>query len=264
MHDAPELVFMTGETMFESGFSERSAAAVLGLALAVSWPARAAAQAAPEPAAPAAESAPAPGSIQLTSKPKMDLATPAPAPPEGRTYRYHEGFYTRVGVGFGGLFNNKSNGSISSSTGGLALTYELLIGGSPAPGFTIGGGALGEVQLSGNWDVDESEPLGNVGVDASGNLTTLVVGPFVDGFPNASGPFHLGGALGLGVGTVKLQGESRTPLGIGGAFWAGWDVWVAPEWSMGARLRLDGMYGKDGDFSANTVAASMMLSVLYN
>src|SRR4051812_48623912 len=240
-------VIMRGETMLDSGFLERSAAAVLGLALVVSLPGRAAAQAVPEPAAPAAGPAAAPGSIQLTSKPKIDLATPAPAPPEGRTYRVHEGFYTRVGVGLGGLFNSKSGNSISSNTGGMSLTYEVLIGGSPAPGFTIGGGVLGGVQLSGNWDVDESDRLSNVAIDTSGNLSTLVVGPFVDGFPNSSGPLHLGGAVGLGVGTVNLQGERSTPIGLGGAFWAGWDVWVAPEWSMGGRLRVDGMYGKDGD-----------------
>ena len=249
--------------MFDSGFMGRAGAA-LGLALAVSLPGRAAAQTAPEPAAPAAEPAPPAGSIQLTSKPKIDLATPPPAPPEGRTFHVHEGFYTRVGVGMGGLFNSKSNGAIDTNTGGLSLTYEVLIGGCPAPGFAIGGGALGGVQLSGNWDVDESDRLGNLNVDAGGNLTTLVVGPFVDGFPNASGPLHLGGAVGFGVGSVNLQGQSYTPLGIGGAFWAGWDVWVAPEWSMGGRLRLDGMYGKDGDLSASSVGGSVMFSVLYN
>jgi hypothetical protein len=228
--------------MFDSRLLERSGRTLLALALAVSGSGRAAAQTAP----------------------KMNLATPAPAPPEGREYHLHEGFYTRVGVGMGGLFNSKSSGSFSSNTGGMSLSFELLIGGSPAPGFAIGGGVLGGVQLTGTWDVNEGDGLENVDVNANGNLLTLVIGPFVDGFPGAAGPFHLGGAVGLGVGSVSVQDERRTPLGVGGAFWAGWDVWVAPEWSLGGRLRLDGMYGKDGEVNASSVGASVMFSVLYH
>ena len=77
-------------------------------------------------------------------------------------------------------------------------------------------------------------------------------------------PLHLGGAVGLGVGSLNVQDKRRTPLGVGGAFWAGWDVWVAPEWSLGGRLRVDGMYGKDGDVNASSVGASVMFSVLYH
>jgi len=257
--------------MFDSRLPGRSGGALLALALAVSGSGRAAAQAAPEPApavpepaAPGAQPTPAAGEIQLANKPKMNLATPPPRAPEGREYHLHEGFYTRVGVGLGGLFNSKSNGSFSSNTGGMSLTYEVLIGASPAPGFAIGGGVLGGVQLTGTWDVNESDRLENVDVDANGNLLTLVIGPFVDGFPDAAGPLHLGGAVGLGVGSLNVQDERRTPLGVGGAFWAGWDVWVAPEWSLGGRLRVDGMYGKDGDVNASSVGASVMFSVLYH
>src|SRR5688572_4224126 len=88
-------------------------AVVLGVCF-VFMPGRARAQSATTPAAPPAAAdatgaAPAEeprGHINLTgSSPTIDLSTPKPPGPVGRTYRQHEGFYVRVGGGIGSLLS---------------------------------------------------------------------------------------------------------------------------------------------------------------
>jgi len=247
-------------------FVPQAGAGLTGLALALSIAGAASAQApaAPvEPASPAvdpASPAPAEGSIQLEKKPLIDLTTPPPPPPEVRTFQQHEGFYTRVDVGVGALFTAKSSGPLDVSTGGMTFTYDVLIGAGPAPGITLGGAAIGSIQLTGDWENDTDINVG------SGNLITLVLGPFVDGFPDSKGGFHMGGSAGLGFATFDVGevDDAISAIGLGGAFWTGWDVWVAPEWSMGALVRIDAIYAKDGDITASSAGASFMFNVLYN
>src|SRR5262245_8488410 len=112
----------------------------------------------PEPA-PAGNAEPAPaqpsGHMNLTGAPSMDLSTPPPPEPVGRTYHQHEGFYMRLGGGFGYLAANAETDTIDLESSGVTLDFEALAGGSPGPGFAIGGGVLGSLQLSGDWESDD-------------------------------------------------------------------------------------------------------------
>lgn len=216
-----------------------------------------------EPAAVEGGSEPEPH-INLTGdSPKIDLATPPPPAPVGRQYRQHEGFYVRVGAGLGSLLSaNIETDAFEASSGGVALELEALVGGSPASGLTLGGGLLAGLQLSGDWDAD-----GIVG-SQSADLTTIIVGPFADGYPHPRGGWHFGGLLGLA--NVAYQGpggdDGSDALGIGGAGWAGYDAWVAPEWSIGGSLRLDALRAtnSDDDVTISKVGLTLALSVLYN
>jgi len=192
----------------------------------------------------------------------MDLSTTAPPPPQVRSYQQHEGFYTRVDIGVGALLSGQSGGPIEASTGGLTGAYDVLIGAGPAPGITLGGAAIGSFQLSGDWTLNDNEDI----TLGSGDILTLVVGPFIDAFPDSKGGFHVGGSAGLGFATFDVSGtdDGASGLGAGGAFWTGWDVWIAPEWSMGGLLRIDALYAKDDDVSVSSVGLSLMFSVLYN
>jgi hypothetical protein len=77
------------------------------------------------------------------------------------------------------------------------------------------------------------------GIEAypGGGIGILVIGPFIDIFPNPTGGFHLGGELGLaGVG---LKGNDSTLSGGGGgAIWAGYGGWASSQWSIGGLVRL--------------------------
>lgn len=217
----------------------------------------------PEPQEEAAVNAEPEHKIQLTKRrPMIDLATPEPAAPEGRTYHEHDGLSVRVNVGLGTLLSAKASadGPADATTGGLTLAYDLLIGGAPSPGFVLGGGISGALQLSGDWELDSGAKLGG------GNLNTFVIGPFAEGYPDPNGGLHFGGLVGLARlgGDTSSATESLSAVGVGGAFWAGTGVWVAPEWSMGGLIRLDAATGKDSDVSVTAVGLSVMFSVLYN
>jgi hypothetical protein len=93
-----------------------------------------------------------------------------------------------------------------------------------------------------------------------------VIGPFAQGYPDPHGNLHFGGMLGLarlGADTSG-PGDGLSAIGVGGAFWAGTGVWVAPDWSVGGLVRLDAATGKDDDVSLTSVGLSVMFSVLYN
>jgi len=202
--------------------------------------------------------------INLTDpSPTIDLSTPRPGPPVGREYRQHEGFYVRVGGGLGTLLSADVDADgLESSSSGVTLELEALVGGSPASGLTLGGGALASLQLSGEWEAD-----GIVG-SQSADLTTIIIGPFADGHPHPRGGFHVGGLLGLASVAFEAPGggEGSDALGVGGAGWLGYDTWVAPEWSIGGSLRLDALRAtnSDDDLTISKIGATLSISVLYN
>jgi hypothetical protein len=216
---------------------------------------------APESGAP--ESSPRPH-INLTGRsPMIDLTTPPPPAPVGRTYRQHEGLYIRVGGGIGSLLSaNIDQAGFESSSDGVSLELEALVGGSPASGLTIGGGVLAGFQLSGEWDATQLAGSQNA------DLTSILIGPFADGYPHPRGGFHLGGLIGLA--SVGFEGPGggggSDAIGVGGAGWLGYDLWVAPEWSMGGSLRLDALRAtnSDDDVTISKVGATLSISVLYN
>jgi hypothetical protein len=241
--------------------------AALSAATAVFLSGVASAQAPAEETSPApaeAEAAPAeaPPAINLTGSPSIDLSTPKPGPPVAREFHQHEGFYLRLNAGLGTLLSaNIDTVAGEVSSGGLTLNYDLLIGGSPAPGFTIGGGLLGGLQLSGDWELE------GTGVSGSGELSTLIIGPFADGYFDPKRGWHMGGLAGLARVAFDVGGsDDGTALGFGGAFWTGYDAWVAPEWSIGGLLRLDALRAtnSDDDVTVTEVGLTLMFSVLYN
>jgi hypothetical protein len=248
------------------GWVRSGALLMAGSFFTLGLPGTAQAQTAPAPAdAPdAAEPAEPSPHIDLTgNSPTIDLSTPPPPAPVERTFRRHEGFYLRVGGGLGVLSADfdQDNG-LDASSGGTSLELEALVGGSPASGLSIGGGLLAGLQLGGEWDADD------VVGETSADLTTLLIGPFADGYPHPGGGWHFGGLLGLA--SVSFDGpgggNGSDALGVGGAGWAGYDVWVGPEWSIGAALRIDALRAtnSDDDVTISKVGGTLSVSVLYN
>jgi hypothetical protein len=210
------------------------------------------------PPVPSAPPAPSPAPPPMNFGASMDLSQPAPPPLGQRTYHWHDGFYARVDGGLGTLLhtNISGTGGADVSASGLTLGYDLLLGGSIAPGFTLGGTLLGSLQLSGNWEASGRSV-------STASLDTLIIGPFAEGYPNPEGGLHFGGALGLARAGLDLPGGIAA-YGVGGAFWAGSDVWVAPDWSIGGLLRLDALYAKDNDAKVSSIGLTLMFSVLFN
>jgi hypothetical protein len=217
---------------------------------------------APQPtleAAPASEPAselPPPSELPPDDRAgrKMDLrVAESPAPTQRKAY-VHEGFYLRAGVGPGFLYSSISDRveDETGDTGAFAIAADLMVGGSPAPGLAMGVGALAHVGMGGRVDGE-----------STGALFHLNVGPFFDAFPNDKGAFHLGVLVG---GTMVALGSSISPQsplwGGGGAAMLGWDIWVAPEWSVGAQLQSGGSYATGKDAGTGIFHANLMITIL--
>jgi hypothetical protein len=168
----------------------------------------------------------------------------------------HDGFYLRLALGLGRLgasftsdHSNDLGGSVDGSLAHGAVTFELGVGGTPAPGLVIGGAlyvsGAGDVtthDLTVNGSRASDEHLDNVGV--------ALLGPFVDYYIDAKLGWHVQGALGLASVNVTEGTRTEGPLvgeqitrkhdtgGLGFMVGGGYEWWIAKQWSMGALLRL--------------------------
>jgi hypothetical protein len=210
------------------------------------------------PARPAAPAAPPP--------PRISLETAPVAAPVRRTYHLHEGFYLRTSLGFGDYrasFSDGNHTNQSFTEHGNTIALDLLIGGSPSPGVSIGGGLLLEPLFSADYDRN--------GAGGHDGFSTLL-GPFIDGFPDATKGWHLGGLLGLAAQSFQdvnaSGGNTAHAAGLGGAAWFGYDFWLAGEWAMGPQLRLMGTHTNDtksgDDVSAWARSFTLGVSAVFN
>lgn len=213
--------------------------------------------------APAVASAQTPPTPPEPPRGKIDLTTPAPAPPVPRSYRMHDGFYLRGSVGFGSLGasfdTDDPRGDVSGA--GFSLGLDLMIGGSPSPGLALGGALLAQGAFSAEFERDDQWA-------GDRSLSVVLLGPFIDGFPRANKGWHFGGMMGLATANIEEDGAdglNRT-AGFGGAAWFGHDFWVADEWSVGPMFRLTGTLTRDGDrdVNASTFSALFLFTALHH
>ncbi len=231
----------------------------------------------PPPSAPPPSAPPAIQLVPATEKPArpvIDLSTPAVGPAVGRKYHLHEGFYLRASVGFGDYRASFTDNATFHSPNGVgapganytehggSMSLDLLIGGSPSPGVSVGGALLLEPLFGADYD--------RSGTGTHGGFATLV-GPFIDGFPDATKGWHLGGMVGFAAQSfqsLNSGGDTRHAGGIGGAAWFGYDFWVAGEWAIGPQLRLMGMRTNDtrsdADISAWARSFTLGMSAVFN
>jgi len=200
---------------------------------------------APAPAAPVASGAPAPAAVPSQVPyyyvpPVQGMAgvaaqppPPPPPPPEDLTVYRHDGFFARVslGVGYQNAHVEPSltpEGSVlqqfgSGSANGAAVHSELLLGGTPTPGFVVGSGLM-------NWNLRKN-----------GRVVDFLVLPlFVNYYLDAEGPWFLQGFVGIGTGTLGRRSAARNSKAAGLALGAGggWETWVGEQGSLGLALRL--------------------------
>jgi hypothetical protein len=193
------------------------------------------------------------------------VATPPPAPLEPRTRHYHDGFYLRLSTGpaLEGVSSSSGDSKVSTFGGGFA--FDILMGGTPAPGLVVGGGLV--TQAAPDPGQTASGPsLPGLGQQATGGVGLVLLGPMIDVFPNPNQGFHMGALLGLaGIG---LKGnDDKLSGGVGVSAWLGYGDWVAADWSLGGLIRFtaagtkrtigspevdvsDGAWGLAAEFSA--------------
>ena len=221
----------------------------------------------PPPQAPPIQQA-YPQAPPASAPPTIDLSTPAPGEPVQRSYHFHEGFYLRASVGFGyyyGSFSDGNRTNLDFNQHGGSMSLDLLIGGSPSPGLSLGAGILVD-PLFGTEYSREGHELGSHGG------VSMLIGPFIDAFPAPTKGWHLGGLIGLAgqsFQNVNATSDGRQrAAGIGGAAWFGYDFWVASEWAAGPQFRAMGAYTSDTksgeDVTSFASSFDLGVSIVFN
>jgi hypothetical protein len=197
------------------------------------------------PAAPAhAPPAPAyaPPAYAPAQSPAVVYVRPAPPPPPKVGVHLHDGFYLRMSFGMGpgkGTFTQKSEGYEPDEYkfAGLGAAFDVMVGGSPLPGFVIGGAVVGHTII------DPSVKLNGTALTTGNsqyayNMSTF--GAFVAIYPDPKLGFNFHGLAGVGTISVKAGDATVTPEPVGLALMggAGYDFWIADQWSMGPDFRL--------------------------
>ncbi len=188
---------------------------------------------------------------------RITLVSQAPTTTQ-RTYHRHDGFYLRgsVGVGrtLGGMEADSDNASQSVDFKGAGLGIDLMAGYSPMPGFAVGGGVMSDLAFGADLSKD--------GSGGAADTTSLLAGAFIDGFPNANGPWHLGGMVGLAVLSLPSANLVDTGYGIGGSVFAGYDAWVSSDVALGGLLRftLARTSGSQDDWDATSGHGALTLA----
>ncbi len=137
-----------------------------------------------------------------------------------------------MGLGGGYAKFDGSFGATDAKISGGGPALELLIGGALTPGVVLGGGF---VFMSLN-----KPTLTARGTDSESNndLSYGIIGLFGDFYPDPNGGFHFGGMLGFANAIPDTNsGNTASVSGAGAYLGAGYDFWIADQWSVGPNAR---------------------------
>ncbi|HET9953521.1 MAG TPA: hypothetical protein VFQ61_03405 [Polyangiaceae bacterium] len=203
---------------------------------------------------------------------------PPPVPAPDPSVRRHDGFYLRLGLGAGTIAARIDSpapyGKLNASGGGVGL--EIALGGTVAEGLVIGGGLYVQAASQVRWKGDGLRSFTEGRTSLTGQEGGVsVLGVLVDYYPNPRDGFHVQGALGIGSlnfgrDSNRVPSEDWTGGGGGLMLGAGYEFWVAPQWSLGGlgRLLMVGgtLRGEDSsaEFDARGVALSLIVAATHH
>lgn len=152
----------------------------------------------------------------------------------------HDGFYLRAALGGGYGKTSVRTDRVSQpdvSLSGFGAAVDLWFGWTVSPGLVLGPALSISSQRSASVKLGDGK--------TSGVGTHALLGAFIDAFPNPQSGQHFGGMLALASLTATtadgLEATDYQGGGLGLSVFAGYDAWIAREWSLGALLRLGGV-----------------------
>ena len=147
----------------------------------------------------------------------------------------HDGFYLHMEAGLGYLSTSSDFPQLEEKFSGLSIDTALLLGGTVGP-VVIGGGFIYDTVSSPSYEVNgQEQDLGNVDI----SLYLIGIGPFVDVYPDPKSGLHFLGFFGWGGLEASVEGNvgGSDPTGLVAVVGAGYDFWIADEWSVGPLAR---------------------------
>ena len=218
----------------------------------------------PQPNAP--PSATAPATAAPTAPPGSATPPygypPLPPPTPNLTAHKHDGFYFRLGLGGGWTGGSGSSRVIGLQDSDVSLTsngfaLDLMLGGTPSDGLVIGGG----FQFNGGEASYDYANVEQQNTQRHDRRSLGVLGLFVDWFPDAHGGGHIGAIIGVGS-TIDYEDRDRQrtrSAGIGIGTFAGYDFWIANQWSLGGLVRAYHCNLRGEDTEGNGVVEDLSL-----
>jgi hypothetical protein len=142
---------------------------------------------------------------------------------------------------------------------GTAIMLDILIGGSPVPGFVLGGGLVTHQILSPT--LKQNGQTATTGGSVSLDLNTI--GLFTAIYPDPSSGFNIHALVGYGVISANYGDNttsSNNPSGLSIMGGVGYDFWVSDQWSIGPDLRV--AYAKTSYSAGYEEKVSMLVPTL--
>ena len=165
-----------------------------------------------------------------------------PLPERDPGIHLHDGFFLRMSIG-GGWLKNKITGEIAGYDLELTVSsgtvpIEILIGGSPVPGFVIGGGLWADPLLSPKVESDYFDDAELE--DTSTQFSRL--GLFFDYYPIPQDGLNLQLSVAYAAFSVRDDTTDRLlanakGVSVGGG--VGYEWWIGNQWSAGVMGRFD-------------------------
>jgi hypothetical protein len=211
------------------------------------WPALAPTAPAPSPWLPPSGTVSAAGG--LSGPAPLPPPPPAPSPDvesDESAFR-HDGFYLRFSASIGATVDTLSG----SDTNGTEMQGTRVMGLCFTPLYAAVGGTIGRTVIGGMLAFAVVPAMSySGGSEASHSVTEygyIMMGPFVDFFPDPHGGTHFGAAFGLANATIMspASGADESSPGGGALLKGGYDFWIGRQWSIGADLSLMFVYGED-------------------
>jgi hypothetical protein len=190
---------------------------------------------------------------------------PAASPGAERGAYEHDGFYLRLGTGFGGFADvvsateeGEDGHHSEAQVTGIASASELMLGGAISRNWILGGGVWTSTLLASDYSHEAGAELPNE-LRRPDNFT--LVGPFADFYVGGNprfarrGAFHFQGGLAFAVlngfrpDPADFDGDRRVGVGAGLMLGAGYEWWVDEQWGLGVlgRMTAAGLLESDSE-----------------
>ena len=185
------------------------------------------------------------------------LALSPDARAEART---HDGFYLHLNAGLGYLSTSAEYRGNEASYSGVTIPSAIFLGGTVGP-VAIGGGIFADYAFSPSEELNgRSTERDNV------SLTLLGIGMFADYYVDPHGGLHFQPFVGWGGLEATVDGNSggSDPTGLVLALGAGYDWWMADEWSIGVMGRIAYAPLSIDDVTYTTIAPAVLATFTYH
>lgn len=205
------------------------------------------------------------------------LSLPAlAAEPRPPGHYVHDGFYAQLALGAGMIRDSFESGDgnfffddTRGTVKGFGHSQHFAIGGAIAPGLALAGAAAGDIARTTSTDFEGGR------VSPEESYAVLTLGPMLDFYFDPRGGLHALAGGGLGVTSpVQPDGvDGGGTTGFGVFAGVGYEWWIAPQWGIGALLRVQYVRAEESvttlivdtykvDHSA--VGTALMFSATYN